>query len=304
MNIRTATTFAVMTMSMVRFQRVAQLWNWLPGFRGVAEHESVHQAAEALAISPSSLSRTVKLLESALGAALFVRRSGRLERTPLGEELLALTRTAMRSIDDCITREDARRGGAGAVFVGVTSDLGAAIVARTVAKLTGDRGPIHISRLDEETGSDELLRGSVDLVIAHADPRARGLVALHLGEATYGIYVAADRPIRVDNELVDAPLVTTTFGPPVPAEARVVCTCESSDVTRMICESSALFGVLPDLLVAERTSLRRVSPLGDPFAVHAVRRTPLASAEDSRLVSLIDEVRATVSEHATPRSKF
>src|SRR5712691_11901344 len=55
-------------MTMTRYRRVAELWNWLPGFRGVAEHESVNEAASALNVSPSALSRTVKLLESALGA--------------------------------------------------------------------------------------------------------------------------------------------------------------------------------------------------------------------------------------------
>jgi hypothetical protein len=50
----------------VRLRRVAQLWNWLPGFRAVAEHEHVHKAAHTLGISPSALSRTVKLYALAI----------------------------------------------------------------------------------------------------------------------------------------------------------------------------------------------------------------------------------------------
>jgi DNA-binding transcriptional LysR family regulator len=61
---------------MDRFRRVAQLWNWLPAFRGVAEHENPQRAASVLGVSASALSRTVKLLEDALGAEVFVRQSG------------------------------------------------------------------------------------------------------------------------------------------------------------------------------------------------------------------------------------
>src|SRR5262245_30593406 len=100
-----------MTMAMRRFRRVAQLWNWLPGFRGVAEHESVHRAAQTLGVSPSALSRTVKLLESALGAPLFVRQGSGLQLTALGAELLTITRDAMRQVDDGIARDEARRDG-------------------------------------------------------------------------------------------------------------------------------------------------------------------------------------------------
>ena len=67
--------------TMMRFRRVSQLWNWLPGFRGVAEHASIHKAAQALGTSPSALSRTVKLLESAVGGALFVRQGSGLALT-------------------------------------------------------------------------------------------------------------------------------------------------------------------------------------------------------------------------------
>src|SRR2546423_13968187 len=123
---------------MKRFRRVADLWNWLPGFRAVAEHESVNEAAAALHVSASALSRTVKLLESALGADLFVRRGPGLELTQLGTELLAITRDVMRQVDDCISRDEGRRGGVGALFFCAPSRLrGAPLPRRSAARDVG-----------------------------------------------------------------------------------------------------------------------------------------------------------------------
>ena len=72
---------------MARFRRVAQLWNWLPAFRGVAEHQSIHGASAALGTSPPALSRTVKLLEEALGAELFTRDKNAVEFWFSGEHV-------------------------------------------------------------------------------------------------------------------------------------------------------------------------------------------------------------------------
>jgi DNA-binding transcriptional LysR family regulator len=166
-----------MTMSMMRFRRVAQLWNWLPGFRGVAEHEHVHKAAHTLGISPSALSRTVKLLESAIGAALFVRDNNKLVLTALGAELLTITRNMMRQVDDCLAREEARRGGEGPLFIGVTSEIAAVVVARALAAHALGASPFHVLRIDEERAVDELCESS-NLICALPDVLVSGSPSL------------------------------------------------------------------------------------------------------------------------------
>lgn len=42
---------------MERLRRVANLWNWLPPFRVVAEYQSIQRAAVVLNVSASALSR-------------------------------------------------------------------------------------------------------------------------------------------------------------------------------------------------------------------------------------------------------
>ena len=83
---------------MKRLQEITGLWNWLPAFRAVAEMEKVTAAAVALGTSPSALSRSVRLLEEALGRELFDRDGRRMILNDAGVELLDSVRESMRRI--------------------------------------------------------------------------------------------------------------------------------------------------------------------------------------------------------------
>ena len=59
-------------------ERVSRIWNWLPVFRAVAETEHLPTASELLYVTPSALSRTIRLLEkdSRLLVEIVVRDDG------------------------------------------------------------------------------------------------------------------------------------------------------------------------------------------------------------------------------------
>ncbi|MBX5441457.1 MAG: LysR family transcriptional regulator [Solirubrobacteraceae bacterium] len=90
-------------------------------FAAVAEHGSVHAAAQDLHLSQASVSRHVQRLERELGAELFTRRDGRaLELTDAGRRVLA---DAHELLDDAQRRwaslRELARGDAPRVTVGV-----------------------------------------------------------------------------------------------------------------------------------------------------------------------------------------
>lgn len=87
---------------MERTRRVQQFWSWLPAFRAVAETEHLPSAADALHISPSALSRTVRLLEDSLGTPLFDRSGRALRLNEDGRILLGAVRDAMRGVHDAM----------------------------------------------------------------------------------------------------------------------------------------------------------------------------------------------------------
>jgi LysR family carnitine catabolism transcriptional activator len=74
----------------------------LRAFRLAAQHHSFARAAEALYITPSGLSVLIKELESRIGFRLFDRTTRRVELTPDGRQLLAVTQRSLEELDAAI----------------------------------------------------------------------------------------------------------------------------------------------------------------------------------------------------------
>jgi len=80
-------------------KKLRDIWPWIPAFRVVAETEHLPTAASRLHVSPSALSRTVKLVEDTLGEELFVRSSRRIVLNAAGQRLLQAIRRSMTSLE-------------------------------------------------------------------------------------------------------------------------------------------------------------------------------------------------------------
>ena len=87
---------------MERAREIASLWDWLPAFRTVAETEHLPTASRILNVSPSSLSRAVRLLEEEIGQRLFKREGRSLVLNEKGERLLLAVRDAMRGVHSAL----------------------------------------------------------------------------------------------------------------------------------------------------------------------------------------------------------
>lgn len=83
-------------------RRLLDLWAWLPAFRAAAETEHLPTAAVKLHLTASAVSRSVRLLEEALGVKLFERTGRRLVLNQQGRGFLSEVRSAMRIVDDGI----------------------------------------------------------------------------------------------------------------------------------------------------------------------------------------------------------
>lgn len=176
------------------FRRTASFWNWLPAFRAVAEWGGVLRAARTLRTSASSLSRAVRLLEDAVGEALF-RREGRvLVLTPAGEELLAATRFAMRSVDDVTSGDAAQRGPLRAAS---TSRLA---MMRLLPALSAvrRRSPSVVATVTsvKHAGiTQALLTAKIDVAISHARVEHPELVSVALTPARSAVFCAPTHPL-------------------------------------------------------------------------------------------------------------
>lgn len=98
--------------------------NQLQHALAAAEHGSFRQAAEALSIKQSTLSRSIQLLENRLGAVIFERSSGGVRATATGRHFLRAARSILEQLDvlSNITRT-AGRGEAGRLAIGFCTSL-------------------------------------------------------------------------------------------------------------------------------------------------------------------------------------
>jgi DNA-binding transcriptional LysR family regulator len=259
---------------MERHRRIAALWNWLPAFRGVAEFESVHKAAIDLAVSPSALSRSVRLLEDAVGRPLFLREGAGLKLTPFGQELFLATKEALRRIDDATSSGEV--GAAHQVTIGASSPVLLSVADATcLAVLRADPGARMRTRLlPEEEGVGELLRGGVDLLLGLRAERHAELVSEPLGEAQYAAFHLGAGGKKLDT--ATRPLVSVAGqGPALERSA-----LEVSSVGSAVDAVRALDGycILPDLGLPCLEGLARTRQDGTLDTFHATWRKPVAEA--------------------------
>ena len=265
-----------------RHRRVAAFWNWLPGFRAAAEYESIHRAALALGVSASALSRTVRLLEHAVGAPLFVRTAGGIGLTTAGATLLAATRDAMRTIDD-------------ALHVPVTATtphwtLAACgpylpqLLARSISvdpALLRD-ATLRVRSLTGEQMIDHLLRGDIDLALVHDAGANKELTRTVLGTlvcSRWGVAGAVATPLivaEVDRLADEGALRVDAF-----------------DAAIELARQSRLSVRCPDVLAPG--DFIRHGPLLDPRPVVALMRKPLAGQQRPHLDQLVASLQALLA---------
>ena len=89
-----------------------------------ADYGSIRQAAEALLIKQSTISRSIRQLEDTLGVAVFARTSGGVQATDAGRQFLRMARSVLDQMDMIIAVSQANgRGESGRLTVGFCTSL-------------------------------------------------------------------------------------------------------------------------------------------------------------------------------------
>ena len=73
---------------MSKFAQLDRVWPNLPVVEAIQRGGNIAAAAEQLAVNRTTVDRRLQNLEAELGGTLFIRRRGRLEITPFGEQVL------------------------------------------------------------------------------------------------------------------------------------------------------------------------------------------------------------------------
>ena len=137
-------------------------------FLSLAEHCHFSRAAQACLVTQSSLSASIKGLETVLGAMLFERTKRSVMLTPLGREIVGLAKEVVARLDD-LTDMVKGAGGplVGDLRMGVIPTIGPFLLPRVLPGLRNAYPGLRLYLREEQTESllRQLADGALELVL-------------------------------------------------------------------------------------------------------------------------------------------
>lgn len=167
-------------------------------FQAVAETGSFSAAARRLGLSQPALSRTVRLLEEALGARLFDRDTRNVALTPVGAELRPIAERLGAEFGGAYG-ELARfvAGGRGRVTVAALPSIAAVLLPAAIAALAADRPDVEVLIADGLSGPvlDAVRDGRAEIGLTVQPPPSAQLDYRPLLSDAFGLVCRDDDPL-------------------------------------------------------------------------------------------------------------
>ena len=124
----------------------------LRAFLLVAQHASFSRAAEALFITPSGLSVSIRELETQLGSRLFDRTTRNVALTGSGQELLIVARKSLEEMDAATSRIGRSASeGSQSLTLGAPPLISANIVMPAIKEFRAHRPSLRVQLFDERS---------------------------------------------------------------------------------------------------------------------------------------------------------
>lgn len=265
------------------------LWNWLPAFLEIAEAGSVARAAGRVGLTPAAVSRTLGLLEDALGAPVFNRIGNMLVLNAAGIALRDAMREATRVVDAGLSESlgDPFLRPLRVASLGVLTDL----VIPSLLELKRERPelvPEH-HNLGPADANNLLVRGRLDAAFYYEEVSVEGVIVDRLGSLGASVYCGRGHALFGVRRVAVDDLLAHPFSVPRIGDAGRVRDGWPSDVPRkigmridllrsnlVVALSGTLLTVLPDVTAAphvEAGDLRRLPLVGVPAIDVFVART-------------------------------
>ena len=299
---------------MDRLRDIHRFWNWLPAFRAVAETEHLPTAAQHLLISPPALSRTLGLLETALGRPLFRRVGRSLELNADGQRFLGQVRDGMRRIHEGLMQLQVGEL-AGHLRVSSAGLLTRTCVVPAMQALKNQHPALHpeLHVIAQPEIASALLQGKIDLAFLSTPINHEHLEIVLLGHASNGIYCGRDHDLAQHASAASAPLSledldeyeflapvpdadgNTYEGWPLERPRAVALRLNSMKLGAEVCAEGRYLAVLPDVVANEHSLFRLPLDVIPPIPLYGMRRQPLATMSAADLCLL--EVEKILGTH-------
>jgi DNA-binding transcriptional LysR family regulator len=137
-----------------------------------ADYGSIRQAAEALLMKQSTISRSIRQLEDALGVAVFARTSGGVQATDAGRQFLRMARSVLDQMDMIVAVTQANgRGASGRLTVGFCTSLTTGNLRATLLEFRKRFPDVQLGTIERSRARlvTALHNGAVDIHIVTGD---------------------------------------------------------------------------------------------------------------------------------------
>jgi LysR family hydrogen peroxide-inducible transcriptional activator len=134
----------------------------------LADRRHFRRAAEACLVTQSTLSASIKSLETLLGAVLVERTRRSVMMTPLGDDIAARARAILSEVDDLVDRVEASGAPlAGELRLGVIPTIGPYLLPRVLPALRAAHPALRLYLREEQTAPllERLAGGDLDALL-------------------------------------------------------------------------------------------------------------------------------------------
>ena len=217
----------------------------MDAFAHVGRALSFSAAAAAMHLSQSSLSRTVKQIETRLGARLLDRDTRNVRLTAEGRELLEIADATLACHRDGMTRmQTFLAGGRGVVSIATLPSVAASLLPAVISAFLTEHPDVQVRIHDErsETVLHQVATGLVDFGVTLAPGTLDGISATPLAIDRFYALLRADDPLTARDSVSWAELARQPF----------IALGADSSVRRLTDQAFAIAGARVEHLVEAR----------------------------------------------------
>lgn len=270
-------------------------------FLKVSETLNFSEASKQLYITQSTLTQTIKQLETELGVVLFDRNSHEVHLTEAGKELVDYANRTVTAADDCMARmTDLTQMKCGTLRIGVTHSfsLMTAEVVTEFCRLYPNTH-IDITYLRMEELIDKLCRHELDVVLSYKPTHiSKKVESVELFKDQLGVVVPQDHELASRPSLTLADIANYSFALPAKGlQARNV-------LERLLVAHNITLNTRVELNIATPLlRLVRKSKMLTVLSCSAVATTPDLCAiplkgEESSMVGCFHTLKGVYRKHA------
>lgn len=180
----------------------------LNAFEAIAAHRSFRKAADALGLSPSTLSHMMRGLESAIGARLLHRTTRSVATTEAGERLLARLSLVLRDLDRALEEVGESQGRPSGTLRINANERAARLLLSTAVPVVLARHPEMAVDLVTDGKLVDIVASGFDAGVRLGEAVPRDMVAVRVGGPVRFLavaspaYLGAHRaPLRTPDDL-------------------------------------------------------------------------------------------------------